>query len=85
MRKQVELLEHHSDLATHLVDLANVGELHAVDDDAAALPVLDTVDAAKQRRLAAAGGAADDDALPAHDLEVDAAQHVESAEPFVET
>jgi hypothetical protein len=38
-----------------LVDLLEIlGQLHAVDDDPAALPVLDTVDASKQRRLAAA-------------------------------
>ena len=48
------------------------------------LPVLDAVDAAQQRRLAAAGRAADDDALAAHDLEVDVAQHVEAAEPLVQ-
>src|SRR5262249_30265559 len=85
VRKQVELLEHHADLAADLVDRPEIlGELRAVDDDAAALPVLDAVDAAQQRRLAAARGAADDDALSAHDLEVDVAQHVEGAEPFVE-
>ena len=54
MRKQVELLEHHADLAAHLVDRLEVfGQLDAVDDDAALLPVLDPVDAAEQRRLAA--------------------------------
>src|SRR5712692_1222849 len=85
MREQVELLKHHPDLATHFVDLLDIGtELHAIDDDAAALPVLDAIDAAKQRRLAAAGWAADDDALSAHDLELDVAQHVERSEPFVE-
>src|SRR5215472_3695285 len=85
MRKQVELLEHHPNLAAHLVDrLEILGKLGAVDDDATALPVLDPVDAAKQRRLAAARGTAYDDALSAHDFEVDVAQHMESPEPFVE-
>ena len=85
MRKQVELLKHHADLAADLVDLLEIlGQFHAVDDDPAALPVLDTVDASKQRRLAAARGAADDDALASHDLEVDTAQHVEAAEPLVQ-
>ena len=84
MRKQVELLEHHADLAPHLVDLLEVvGQFHAVDDDAAALLLLQPVDAADQRRLAAARRPADDDALAAHDLEVDVAQHVELAEPLV--
>src|SRR5262249_24659862 len=86
MRKQVEVLEHHSDLAAHLVDALEIlGELGAVDDHASALPVFDTVDATKQRRLAATGRAADNDALPPHHLEIDLAQHVEAAEPFVET
>src|SRR4030095_13224197 len=85
MRKQVKLLEHHPDLAAHLVDrLEILGELGAIDDDTTALPVLDAVDATKQRRLAAARGTAHDDALSAHDLEIDVAQHVESPEPFVE-
>src|SRR6266540_896159 len=84
MRKQVELLEHHPDLAAHLVDgLEILGELSAVDDDPTALPVFDTVDTAKQGRLAAARGPADDDALSTHDLEVDVVQHVELTEPFV--
>ena len=85
MRKQVELLEHHADFAAHLVDLLEVlGQFHAVDDDAAALPVLEPVDAAQQRRLAAARRAADHDALAAHDLQVDVAQHVKAAEPLVQ-
>src|SRR5205823_9214123 len=86
VRKQVEVLEHHSDLAAHFVDTLEIlGELGAIDDDAAALPVFDAVDTAKQRRLAAARRAADDDALAAHHLEIDLAQHMEAAEPFVET
>ena len=86
MREQVELLEHHPDLAPHVVDLLEVGaELHPVDDDAAALPILEPIDAAKQRRLAAARRAADDDAFPPHHLEVDIPEHVEGAEPLVET
>ena len=48
-----------------------VGQLDPVDDDLAALEVLERVDAADQRRLARARGAADDDALAARDLEVD--------------
>src|SRR5512133_2561678 len=86
VRKQVEVLEHYSDLAANLVDALEIlGELGTVDDDAAALPVFYAVDTAKQRRLAAARRAADDDALAAHHLKIDFAQHVEAAEPFVET
>ena len=66
VREQVEVLEHHADLAPDLVDaLEVVGELDAVDDDAALLVLLQPVDAADQRRLAGARRAADDDALAA--------------------
>ena len=37
MRKEIELLEDHADVAAHLVDLLEIaGQLDAVDDDAAA-------------------------------------------------
>jgi hypothetical protein len=49
----------------------------------ALLVFLQPVDAADHRRLAGAGRPADDDALAAHDLEVDVAQHVEIAVPLV--
>ena len=66
MREQVEVLEHHADLAAHLVDLLEiVGELDAVDDDPALLVLLQPVDAADHRRLAGARRPADDDALAA--------------------
>src|SRR5439155_20690012 len=55
MRKQVEVLEHHPDFAAHLVDGLEVdGQLNAIDDDAALLPVRDAVDTAQKRRLAPA-------------------------------
>ena len=84
MREEVEVLEHHADLAPDLVDaLEVVGELDAVDDDLAGLMLLEPVDAADHRRLARARGPADHDALAAHHLEVDVLQHVEIAVPFV--
>jgi hypothetical protein len=86
VREQVELLEHHADLAPHLVDRLEVlGQLDAVDDHPALLPILDPVDAAQQRRLAAARRTADHDALTAHDLQAHVAQHMEAAEPFIQT
>ena len=64
VREQVELLEHHADVAAHRVDrLHVVGELDAVDDEVARLMLLEPVDAADQRGLARARRAADDDAL----------------------
>ena len=66
MREQVEVLEHHADFAAHLVDaLEVVGQLGAVDDDAALLVLFQPVDAADHRRLAGAGRSADHDALAA--------------------
>src|SRR5262249_38684212 len=84
-RKQIELLEHHPDFTAHLVDRPEiVGQLGAVYNDAATLPVLDAVDAAEQGRLAASGRPAHDDPFTARDPEIDVAEHVERAEPFVE-
>jgi hypothetical protein len=84
MRKQVEVLEHHADLAANLVDLLQiVGQLDAVDDDLALLVFFQPVDAADHGRLARTGRPGNDDALAAHHLEVDVAQHVEIAIPLV--
>ena len=42
MREQIEALEHHADLAPHLVDaLEVVGQLDAVDHDRPALMLLE--------------------------------------------
>src|SRR5262245_10987857 len=79
------MLEHHTDLAAHLLDLLKVlGELDAIDHEPALLPVLDPVDATQQGGLAAARGAADHDALTAHNAQAHVAQHVEIAIPFAE-
>jgi hypothetical protein len=57
VREEVELLEHHAHLRTHLLDgLHVVRELGAVDDDAALLVLLEAVDAADERRLSRADG-----------------------------
>src|ERR1700730_17402789 len=85
MRKQVEMLEHHADLAADLVDLLEVrGEFDAVDDDLARLMLLESVDAADHRRLAGARRPADQDALAARYVEIDVAEHVKVAVPFVD-
>ena len=53
MREQVEVLEHHADLAAHLVNAAHVGrQFDPVDADGSALMLFERVDAADQRRLA---------------------------------
>jgi hypothetical protein len=46
MGKQVEMLEHHSDLAADRIDPPDIaGERHSVDDDLAVLKVFKPVDA----------------------------------------
>ena len=86
MRKQVEALEHHADLAPHVVDALEVGsEFDAVDHDLTFLEFLQRIDAADGGGLAGAGRAADDDAFALADGEVDVAEHMEFAEPFVQT
>src|SRR5690606_7052579 len=86
VRKQVEVLEHHADIAADLVHVPHLrSDLAAVDHDAAALVLLQLVDAADERRLAGAGGAADDDLLAGPHAEVDILEYVEGAVPLVET
>ncbi len=78
MRKQVELLEHHTDILAHLVDCLDIiGQLGAIDDQMAILVFFEPVDATDQRRFSGAGRPADHDALTARNLQVDIAQHVE--------
>src|SRR3954466_7370934 len=85
MRKQVKTLEHHADLAADFVHPSQVRtQFDALDDDLAFLELLQRVDAADQRRLARARGATDHDALALGDVEVDVAQYVKMAVPFVE-
>src|SRR5271169_2303341 len=85
MREQVELLEHHADLAADRVDILDVrGQLDAGDDDLAALVLLQPVDTADHRRFAGARRSTDDDALALGDLEVDILEDVELAIPFVD-
>ena len=85
MRKQVEVLEHHADFAAHQLDVLDiVAQLDLVDDDLAALMLLQPVDTANQRRLAGARRAADDDALAFMDSQVDVLQDMELAIPFMD-
>ncbi|MNH36486.1 hypothetical protein D3C79_972810 [compost metagenome] len=77
MREQVELLEHHADVASNDVGvLALLVELHTVDPDHPLLDFLQVVDAADQCRLAGTRRAAQDDMLTMLDRQVDALQHM---------
>src|SRR5215208_5273246 len=85
MGKQIEVLEHHADFAPHLVDaLQIVGQLDIIDDYAALLMLLKPIDAADQRGFAGPGGAANDDAFTLVNREIDVAQDVKVAIPFVQ-
>src|SRR5690606_16413820 len=67
-----------------LVDLLQiVGELDPVDDDPALLVFFQPVDTADHGGLSRPRRSANDDAFAAHDLQVDVAEHVEIAIPFV--
>ncbi|MNI07934.1 hypothetical protein D3C73_609540 [compost metagenome] len=84
VREEVEVLEHHADLAAHLVDLLQiVGKLDIVDEDIARLMFFQPVDATDHRRLAGARRPGNDDALALHHLQIDVAQHVEITIPLV--
>ena len=86
MRKQIELLKDHADVAAHFIDLLQViGQFHAVDDDAPLLVRLQSVDAPNHRRLAGARWPTDHDPLAARHRQVDVAQDVEIPEPLVDT
>ena len=64
MREEIEMLEHHADLAAHFIDLLQVvGELDTIDDDRALLVFFQTVDAADHRGFAGTGRAGNDDAF----------------------
>src|SRR6185503_6665912 len=85
VRKEIELLEDHADVAPHLVDAYEVlRQLDAVHDDSAALVRLEPVDAADERGLAGTRRPADDDTLAAFDAQCDVAQDVEITEPLVD-
>ena len=84
MREQIELLEHHADVAAHRVDALQIlRQLDAVDQNLSALMLFETIDASDQGRFARAGGTADHDALAAPHGEIDVAQHVKRAVPLV--
>ena len=75
MRKQIELLEHHADMAAQLAQIGvRAADLDAVGDDGAGLIGLQPVDAAEQRALAGAGAADDGDHVALGDVERDALQ-----------
>ncbi len=79
------MLEHHPDLAPHLLDVLEImRQLDTLDHDLAALMLLQAVDAADHGRFAGAGRAAHHDALAFIDRQVDVLEDVELAVPLVD-
>ena len=86
MREQVEVLEHHADVAAHEVDLAvRVGDVLALDEDAAGRGLLEAVDAAQEGGLAGPGRSDHADHLTRFDPEIDSPEDLEVAEGLVES
>ena len=72
--QQRGVLRHHGDLRAQAF-LRHRGDVLAVDQDAAALRVVEMQQQVHQRRLAGAGRADQPDALAGRDAQVDAVQH----------
>jgi hypothetical protein len=84
VREQVELLEDHADLAADGLDIANVvGQLNAVDDDLAALMILQAVDTANKGRFPRARWAKDHHHLAFFHRCCDALERMEIAIPLM--
>jgi hypothetical protein len=85
MRKQIEVLEHHSDFPSHFIDPFDVvGQLDSIDHDRSTLMFLEPIDAPDQRRFAGARRTAHNNALSALNREVDVPQYVKAPVPFVD-
>ena len=85
VREQVERLEDHPHFAADLLDVANVvAHLDTVNDDPAAVVLLQPVDAADERGLSGAGRADDDDDFLLPDVEIDVLERLEVAEHLVD-
>ena len=85
VREQVEVLEHHANAATNLLDTLDVlGQRHTADHDLALLMLFQVVDAANHGGLARARRPVNDDPLAAFHFQVDIPQHVKIAVPLVD-
>src|SRR5690606_4248850 len=78
---EIERLEDHADALTQPVDVGRSAQhVDAIDPDAAARRLFQSVAAAQQRALARAGRSDDEDQLLRVNGEVDPFQHLETAE-----
>ena len=85
MRKQIEILEHHSDFAPHFVDPSDIiVQLDSINDNRPPLMFLQPINAPNQGRFAGTGWTADHDALSALNRQGDVPQDVKAPVPFVD-
>src|SRR5690554_3834251 len=84
--EEVEMLEYHAHAAPDLLDAFDVlRQRHTTHHYLALLMLFEVIDAANQCRLTRARRAADNDSLALLHLQVDIAQHMKVAIPFVDT
>ena len=84
VREEVELLEHHADLAADGVEVPHaVAQLDPVHHDAPGVVLLEAVQRPQERGLPRAGGADDHGHLALEEARGDVAQHVGGAEVLV--
>jgi hypothetical protein len=85
VRKQVEVLKHHADLAPDGPDILQiVRHLDAIHDDLPALVLFQAIDAADHGRFARPRRTAHDDPLSPRDRQIDALQHMKFAKPLID-
>src|SRR5687767_14609762 len=86
MRKQLEMLEHHTDARAQLVEIHLwIADAYAVDADAASLERLERIDAFDERRLAGARRPAHDDHLALADVRSAVGEHLKRSVPLADT
>ena len=85
MRKKIELLEDHTDLASNGGDVLGIlVQLNTVDDNTALIVLFEPIDAADERGFAGARRAADHHPLASAYAEINILQRMERAEPLVD-
>ena len=82
--EEIEMLEHHADTLAELVGIV-VQHRPAVQQDVAAIGLVQSVQSAQQRRLTGAGRSDDGRPCCPRDVDIDAAQHLVAAEGLVNT
>ena len=85
VREQIEMLEHHPDLAPDIFDVLQVAvQFDPMDVDDTLLVDFKPVEAPDEGRFAGTRRPADDDPLTLVHLEIDIAKHMEVAVPLVD-